>query len=93
MSSTNSVTPATAKVVASRLAQLAKLLTERPSEVIDALQKLSGSLPGFPDPVFLPPKERHSYVTEIAEPLGVNGSELLLLGDALSKLAPREPDA
>lgn len=93
MNSTKPLTPRQAEAVAGRLRELANLLADRPSDVMDALEQLSGSLPGYPDPLFLHPEERHPYVAAVAEPLGLSPSELLLLGEVLSKLAPRNDNA
>ncbi len=93
MNSTKPLTPKQAEAVAARLRELAKLLADRPTDVMEALEQLSGSLPGYPDPLFLHPEERHSHVATIAKRLGLGPSELLLLGEALSRLAPRNDNA
>jgi hypothetical protein len=66
-------------LVAQKLEEAANLLRNHPDEVRSAILRLSGTEPGIPDPVYLPPEERRAFVAQTAEPLGISADELLMV--------------
>jgi len=67
------------KRVEEELVAILGLVRDRPEAVRSAVLRISGSQPGVPDPVYLAPTERSTFVARAAEELGVPSEQLLSL--------------